>query len=79
MNTYYSANIKNKNSFEIETILDHLKNNSDNLTTIQWNMDDDSLYTVSSLPEWITNSSDHGYIWHYEPASQLLAEIQAQL
>ena len=79
MNTYFSKNIAKSEAWEIETILNHLKNNSDNLTTIQWNMDDDSLYTVSSLPEWINNSSDHGYIWHYEPASQLLAEIQAQL
>lgn len=81
MNTYFSKDISQAYDWEIKEILEQLSKiaPSDCLATIQWNEEDDSLYGVSYLDESVNNPSDHGYIWYYEPASQLLAEIQAQL
>jgi hypothetical protein len=78
MNTYYSTNLENASMDEINQIVSHLESAGDLLTTIQWNYDD-SLYTIETLSPEITNVSDHGLIWYYRPASQLLAEINAQL
>ena len=80
MNTYFNKNISQAYDWEKEEILkDLLEIPSNCLATIQWNIEDDSLYAVSYLDESVNNASDNGCIWHYEPVSQLLADIQAQL
>ena len=79
-NTYFSKNLLGALSWEIKAIVNQLKEIPSNcLATIQWNCEDDSLYVVSYLDESVDNASDNGCIWHYEPVSQLLADIQAQL
>lgn len=80
MRTYFSKDLSGASIWEAQTIASELESiPSDCLATIQWNCQDDSLYGVSYLDESVTNPSDHGHIWHYEPASELLAEIKAQL
>jgi hypothetical protein len=75
MNTYFSANLKQKSLFEQTEIIRELaKLPEDTLVTIQWNSDD-TLYGVSYLDPLITNTSDHGYIWSYYPAGILLEEV----
>ena len=79
MRTYFSKNLLGALNWEIKAIVNELKAIPLNcLATIQWN-EDDSLYAVSYLDESVNNASDNGCIWHYEPVSQLLADIQAQL
>jgi len=79
-NTYFSKNLLGALNWEIQTIVNELKAIPLNcLATIQWNEDDDSLYGVSYLDESVDNASDNGCIWYYEPAGDLLADIQAQL
>ncbi len=76
MNTYFSTNLKNKSIFEQTEIIRELaKLPEDTLATIQWNIDNDELYSVSYLDPSITNPSDHGYVWTYFPAGQLLEEV----
>ena len=76
MNTYFSTNLKNKSIFEQTQILRELaKLPEDTLATIQWDIDNDELYCVSYLDPSITNPSDHGYIWSYYPAGQLLEKV----
>ncbi len=76
MNTYFSTNLKNKSTFDqIEIIRELAKLPEDTLATIQWNTSDDELYSVSYLDPSITNPSDHGYVWTYLPAGQLLEEV----
>jgi hypothetical protein len=76
MDTYFSANLKQKTIFEQTHIIRELaKLPEDTLATIQWNSADDELYSVSYLDSSITNTSDHGYIWTYLPAGQLLEEV----
>ena len=80
MNTYFCKNISKAYDWEKKQILRDLTKIPKNcLTTIQWNCEDDSLYGVSYLNESVSNASDNGCIWYYEPASDLLADIQAQL
>ena len=80
METYFKKDISQSYDWEKEEILDALSRIKGNcLATIQWNCEDDSLYSVSYLDESVENSSNHGYIWKYEPAGELLADIQAQL
>jgi hypothetical protein len=80
MRTYFSKDFSQASKWELDSILDELEKISLNsITTIQWNSDDDSLYGVSYLDESVDNSSDHGYIWHYEPTCNLLAEVRAQI
>jgi hypothetical protein len=80
MNTYFSKNLTGASNWEIQTIASELASIPENcLATIQWNQSDDSLYGVSYLDDSILNASDNACIWYYEPASQLLADIQAQL
>ena len=80
MNTYFSKDVSQASKWELDSILDELEKVPGNsMATIQWNSDDDSLYGVSYLDESVNNPSDHGYIWYYEPASELLAEVNAQL
>ena len=78
MNTYFSKDISRATAWEKKEILDALSRIKDCLATIQWNQDD-SLYGVSYLDESVNNASDNGCIWYYEPASELLADIKAQL
>ena len=76
MNTYFSTNLKNKFLFEQTEIIRELaKLPQDTLATIQWNSDDDELYSVTYLDPSITNASDGGYIWSYYPAGELLEEV----
>ena len=76
MNTYFSTNLKQKSLFEQTEIIRELaKLPEDTLATIQWNSDDDELYSVSYLDPSITNPSDDGYIWSYYPAGELLEEV----
>ena len=80
MNTYFSKDFLRASKWELDSILDELEKIPVNsMTTIQWNSEDDSLYGVSYLNESVSNPSDHGYIWYYEPAGKLLAEVKAQL
>ena len=80
MKTYFKKDISQAYDWEKEEILkDLLEIPSNCLATIQWNIEDDSLYGVSYLDESVENSSNHGYIWKYEPAGELLADIEAQL
>ena len=80
MNTYFSKDISLATAREIKEIHEDLVKIKGNcLATIQWNCDNDSLYGVSYLDESVDNASDNGCIWYYEPASDLLADIQAQL
>jgi hypothetical protein len=76
MNTYFSTNLKNKSILEQKIIIRELaKLPEDTLATIQWNSDDDELYSVSYLDPSTTNPNDHGYIWSYYPAGELLEEV----
>lgn len=80
MRTYFSKNLSEASNWELQTIVNELAAIPENcLATIQWNSEDDSLYGVSYLDESVENASDRGYIWHYEPAGELLAEVRAQL
>lgn len=80
MKTYFSKNLSGASNWEVQTIVNELESiPSNGLATIQWNCDDDSLYGVSYLDESVDNASDHGYIWKYEPAGELLAEVRTQL
>ena len=80
MKTYFSKNLNGASNWELQTIVNELSAIAPNcLATIQWNSDDDSLYGVSYLDESVDNASDRGYIWKYEPAGELLAEVKAQL
>ena len=80
MNTYFSKNISKAMDSEKKEILKDLVAIKGNcLATIQWNSEDNSLYGVSYLDESVINASDNGCIWYYEPVSDLLADIQAQL
>ena len=77
--TYFKKNIKGASNWEVRCIFKELLSiPKESLATIQWNSDD-SLYGVSYLDESVINPSDNGYIWHYEKAGELLAEIKAQL
>ena len=78
--TYFSKNLSKAKRWEKEAVLQALREDykSGNYwSTIQWNPND-SLYGVSSLEE-MPNTSDGGYIWHYERTVDLLHEIEAQL
>ena len=82
MNTYFSKDISQATAWEKKEIhkdLVKIKIKGNCLATIQWNCDDDSLYGVSYLDESVNNASYNGCIWYYEPISQLLADIEAQL
>jgi hypothetical protein len=76
MNTYFSTNLKQKSIFmQTEIIRELAKLPENTLATIQWDIDNDELYSVSYLDPSITNPSDHGYIWSYYPAGELLEEV----
>lgn len=78
--TYFNKDISQALDWEKKQILEDLmKIPSDCLATIQWNCEDDSLYGVSHLDQSVGNTSDNGYIWHYEFAGELLADVKAQL
>jgi hypothetical protein len=74
MTTYFSTYLKDKSmSAKIEVIKELAKLSENTLATIQWNMSDDTLYTVSSLDP--TVESDEGHIWTFLPANYLLEEV----
>ena len=80
MRTYFSKDLSGASVWEMQAIVNELASMPENcLATIQWNCDDNSFYGVSYLDESIDNASDRGYIWKYEPAGELLAEVKAQL
>ena len=80
MRTYFSKDLSGASVWEMQTIVNDLASIPENcLATIQWNQSDDSLYGVSYLDESVDNASDNGCIWYYEPVSELLADIKAQL
>jgi len=73
MNTYFSTNLKGKSLFaKTEVIRELAKLPENTLATIQWDSEEDHLYSVSYLDESIDNASDNGYIWTYYPAGELL-------
>ena len=77
--TYFSKNLSQSKDWEKTQVIEELEKLPKNtLATIQWNYDD-TLYGVSSLDPSVVNPSDNGYIWNYEPAGKLLADIQAHL
>jgi hypothetical protein len=80
MNTYFSKNLTGASNWEIQLVVSELASIPENcLATIQWNQSDDTFYGVSYLDESVINASDNGCIWYYEPVSDLLADIKAQL
>lgn len=77
MKTYFSKDLTNKSLWEKTEVIRELEKLPENtLATIQWNIDDDTLYGVSSLDLSVENPSDHGLIWHYEEAGKLLRSIR---
>jgi hypothetical protein len=78
--TYFSTDLRNKSLWEKTEVIRELEKLPENtLATIQWNINDDTLYAVSSLDPSVENPSDHGLIWHYEDAGKLLRSIRSQL
>ena len=78
--TYFSIDFTNKPLWEKTEVIRELEKLPENtLATIQWNINDDTLYGVSSLDPSVENPSDHGLIWHYEDAEKLLRSIRSQL
>ena len=76
MNTYFSTNLKDKPMFvKIEVIRQLTKLSDNTLATIQWDMDTDDLYCISSLDPSVENASDQGHIWTFLPANYLLEKV----